>query len=72
LAALAHIWNQAPDRQAVTDASNRIDRLLKFIPTSVGVAAGSVRRLRIAPLEVIYSVSGPDRRVDVLFVTFRP
>jgi hypothetical protein len=26
---LARIWNQAPDRQAVADASNAIDQLFK-------------------------------------------
>ncbi|HEX5269715.1 MAG TPA: hypothetical protein VFW33_04465 [Gemmataceae bacterium] len=72
LATLAHIWNQAPDRQAVADAADRIDWLLQRIPTSVGVPTGSVRRLRIAPLEVVYSVSQADQRVEVLLVLFRP
>ncbi len=71
-AALARIWNQAPDQQAVADASDEIDRLLGLVPTSVGVASGSFRRLRISPLEVFYSVSLDDCRVTVTLVRFRP
>jgi hypothetical protein len=33
---LALIWTQALDRQAVADAANRIDRLLRFAPMTAG------------------------------------
>jgi hypothetical protein len=72
LNALAQIWTQAPDRQAVADAADEIDRLLGLVPTSVGVPHGSFRLLRIDPLEVLYSVSLDDCRVTVTFVRFRP
>ena len=70
--ALAQIWIQAPDQQAVADASDEIDRLLGLIPTSVGTEYGTFRLLRIAPLEVVYSVLPDDCKVIVSLVRFRP
>ncbi len=72
LAALAQIWIRASDRQAVADAANEIDRRLRRPPVPAGAASGAVYRLRVAPLEVVYSISDADRRVDISYVFFRP
>ncbi len=66
---LADIWNNAPDRQAVADAADEIDRALRTAPLRVGEAAGRVRRFRYEPLEVLYEVSEDDREARVLWVT---
>jgi hypothetical protein len=41
---LADIWLQSTDRQAVTDAADRIDRLLKYSPGTVGKVRDRKRR----------------------------
>ncbi len=66
------IWNQAVDRQAVADAADQIDDLLARTPLTAGTIQGSVFRLHIDPLEVIYSVSPDDNRVEVSLVFYRP
>lgn len=65
---LADIWTRAPDRQAVADAADEIDRVLRGAPLSVGAAHGDDRRLTVSPLEVIYTVSPGDRLVTILHV----
>jgi hypothetical protein len=65
---LARIWMQAHDPQAVADASDQIDRLLKTSALTVGEDYGPDRRLIVEPLEVIYSVSPDDCLVQVLQV----
>ena len=65
---LARIWLQAADQQAVADAADHIDHLLKFSPERVGQAYDGDRRLIVEPLEVIYSVSMEDCMVRVLHV----
>lgn len=67
---LARIWNQAPDRQAVSDASNEIDRVLRNTPLTVGEEEGAFRRLTVEPLEVVYRVSPDDRLVEVVQVAY--
>ena len=67
---LARIWNQAPDRKAVTDAANEIDRLLRASPLNVGEEAGPYRRLIVDPLEVAYIVSLEDCLVEVVQVFY--
>ncbi|MFO0965921.1 MAG: hypothetical protein U0793_10105 [Gemmataceae bacterium] len=67
---LAQIWLVAPDAQAVADASNYIDRLLRVSPDAVGVDFGSFRTLGIEPLEVDFIVKVDDRYVEVLNVRF--
>jgi hypothetical protein len=66
--ALASLWVQAADKPAMSAASNRIDRLLAAAPLSVGAAHGRYRRIVLAPMEVVYSVSPPDRLVEVVYV----
>ncbi len=69
---LALIWAKALNRQAVADAANRIDRLLRFSPMTVGDEYGTDRRLFVEPLEVIFSVSPDDCMVSVLQVIYYP
>jgi hypothetical protein len=63
--ALARFWTAAPDRQAVSDASDEIDHLLKTIPDQCGIPFGAFRRLTVSPLEVLYLVSPDDCLVRI-------
>jgi hypothetical protein len=66
---LARIWNTAPHRNAVAQAADQIDALLKRDPLGVGESRfGSVRVLHVPPLAVHYDVSEMDRLVRVLRV----
>jgi hypothetical protein len=68
-AELASAWMAASDQQAVADASNRIDQLLKFRAEELGEPYGEQhRRLVVEPLAVIYRVLPEDRRVEVVHV----
>jgi plasmid stabilization system protein ParE len=58
---LARIWNNAPDRAAVTAAANRIDSLLRHNPSSVGESRGGTARiLFVARLAITFRVSESD------------
>jgi hypothetical protein len=63
--ALARFWMGAPDRQAVADASDEIDRLLKTVPDQCGVPFMGMRCLTVKPLEVLYHVSPDDCLVTI-------
>ena len=66
---LARLWTDSPDKHAITDASNRIDALLKKNPRALGESRfGNDRILVIAPLAVIFEVLEDDRLVRVLNV----
>jgi len=66
---LAQLWTTGPDRQAITDAANRIDALLKRDPLALGESrSGGVRVYFEPPLIVEFRVSEPDRLVEVLRV----
>lgn len=69
---LAAIWLNASDRNAVTKASDRIDRLLRSQPLAVGEDLGAYRRLHDPPLEVIYTASPDDCLVQVWRIAFVP
>jgi hypothetical protein len=62
---LARLWNQAPDRRAVSDAANAIDRMLARNPLGAGRPYGADRVLTVRPLQVLYSVSPDDCQVTV-------
>ena len=66
------IWIAATDRNAVSRATNEIDRLLRDRALDVGEEVGTNRRLHVPPLEVIYSVSLDDCLVRVHEVTYKP
>jgi hypothetical protein len=65
---LARIWIQAPDRQAVADASNRIERELANDPDTKGVPLGIFRTCTDDPLAVLYHVDPGDRMVRIIQV----
>jgi len=65
---LAHLWNQAPDRQAVTDSANRIDRELKEDADRKGVLWGPFLAFFDDPLSVLYVVDKGDCTVRVIQV----
>ena len=67
---LARIWTDAADRQAVTNAADEIDRVLRRDALSVGEEYDDDRRLVIDPLEVIYTVSPDDCMVRVIWVAW--
>jgi hypothetical protein len=64
---LARIWVNAPDRQAVTDAANAIDRELRVDAERKGMPYPGGRRLfRFPPLSVVFEVDPGDCKVTVL------
>jgi hypothetical protein len=67
--ALANLWMQASDPQAVSVAVNTIERNLRLAPLSVGYEYNGDRWYRIDPVTVIYHVSPDDRLVKILQVT---
>jgi plasmid stabilization system protein ParE len=63
---LAELWNVAADRQAVTDAADAIDVLLRTGPSDVGESrVANIRILTVLPLSVYYDVREADRLVAV-------
>ena len=61
---LAAIWVHSADRQAVTDAANEIEGLLRYNPLTVGEAReGNTRILIVQPVAVYYDVIVDDCRV---------
>jgi hypothetical protein len=62
---LADIWIQAADRQAVTDAADRIDRALARDADRKGQVFHGRRVLVDAPLAVTFAVSVDDCLVTV-------
>jgi hypothetical protein len=71
-AALARIWLQASDRDAVTRASDEIDRALRSAPLTQGIAQNGSYSLTVAPLTVIYEVSPLDCLVTIRSFLFKP
>ncbi|HUE74083.1 MAG TPA: type II toxin-antitoxin system RelE/ParE family toxin [Pirellulaceae bacterium] len=70
---LADIWLKSFDRAAVTDAANRIDRILEQGPLAAGaVRDDGNRHLIVPPLVVTFDVSPDDRMVTVNRVRFDP
>ena len=68
---LARIWLDATNRQAVTDAANKIDRALASYPNEQGEVFYGDRLLVAAPLAVTFTVRADDRMVQVLQVWHR-
>ncbi len=67
---LAAVWMAAADRNAVTAASNRLDRELERDPFGIGFAGNSpANRSTIdLPLGIDYEVIEDDKKVRVLRV----
>jgi hypothetical protein len=68
-AMLAHLWNTAPDRNAVARASDVIDALLGRDPLDVGEGrSDTMRVLIVPPLAVHFDVLEADCLVRVVKV----
>ena len=66
---LAAVWLAAPDRNAVTEASNEIDLVLEMFPNAVGECLfDNVREYTQPPLTVEYEVNDLDHYIYVLNV----
>lgn len=66
---LALLWTSARNRSAITEAANRIDRMLAQNPNNCGESREQGRRIvLVAPLAVTFRVSDDDRMVRVLRV----
>lgn len=63
---LAFIWGMASDRDAVSRASNQIDRLLRHSPSMHGVDHGTFLTLTVDPLTAVCKVSPDDRQVTII------
>ena len=64
---LIAIWTDAHDRQAVSDAANGIEQILRIDPVLRGeTVKGSLRVLLSEPLQVVYRVIEDDRTVQVV------
>jgi hypothetical protein len=72
LVELADIYNNAPDKAAVTNAANQIEFALAHAPDQYGDPYNGDRLYRVAPLEVVYTISEDDRLVRVLQVFYLP
>ena len=65
---LANLWMQAPDRQAVTDSHDRIERELRVDADKKGAPFGPFRILIDSPLSVLFTVDPGDCMVRVRHV----
>jgi len=65
---LADIYNEASDRQKVTQASNRIDQRLKYDPERQGQVMHGRWIIVEAPLVVTFAIYSDDCLVEVLQV----
>ncbi|HLN31606.1 MAG TPA: hypothetical protein VK395_27945 [Gemmataceae bacterium] len=66
---LAQIWMDAQVRREVASAADSIDRELAKDPANKGTALSEgLRSLCVPPLHVLFSVSEPDRVVEVASV----
>lgn len=66
---LADVWLNAPDKQAVTQAANELDRLIRIDPMSAGEARAGGTRIAIQrPLAMEFDVLPDDRLVNVLAI----
>lgn len=66
---LVEIWLSADDRNAITSATDTIDRELGMDAESKGEdAAEGLRSLIVSPLRVIFTVKTDDRIVEVVRV----
>lgn len=62
---LAEIWVRATDRAAITQASHRIDQLLRVDPHLLGFPWYGDRLITVLPLRVIVSINWMDMIAQV-------
>jgi hypothetical protein len=67
-AQLADLWVQAPDRQPVTDAVDRIDKALRDDPETKAMPWGRFYTFIEDPLVVLLEIDPGDRVVRVIQV----
>ena len=72
LGQLANQWRQANDRQAVSDAADKVDPILRHDPDTKGIPFGRFYIFDVAPLAFLYEIVPPDRLVRVLSVRRTP
>ena len=65
---LANVWINSSDRQAVSDAAARIDRILRIDPHLRGRPFDGDRILVEEPLAAVFTIDPGDRKVEVLAV----
>jgi hypothetical protein len=70
---LARIWIYASDRNAVTTAQARADRLLQTDPVGNGqhISEGYYR-IHVPPLIISYTIDEDQNQVEVAWVRYRP
>jgi hypothetical protein len=71
VAQLAEIWNTAADRQAIADASDRIDALLANDPLTKVTPVDQYYYLTVEPLLVLCDISVDDRLVRIIEVHYK-
>lgn len=70
---LARIWLEASDRQAVTAAADRIDKVLSADPSLHGEEVkDGVFEWAISPVKITFKIRTKDRVVEVLTVALLP
>lgn len=68
---LAAIWNDAPDQDAVTAASYRVDQRLATNPAVEGESRTGTERITFEPpLCILFRVFESEKSVEVATVTF--
>jgi hypothetical protein len=68
---LGDIWLQAVDRQAVTDASDRVNALLRDNPAQRGKQRTDGRYVIVcAPLSITYEVSEADLKATIVSIRY--
>ena len=65
---LADLWIHAPDRNAITDSANKIDRLLREDGHVKGQEFKNQKTLYEPPLMITFSVRLDDRLIEVIQV----
>ena len=66
---LAPIWMSSPDRSAITDASEEIDRMLSQDPSDAGESRPDGQRVGFAlPLGIRFEIVPEDRLVNIVAV----
>ncbi len=70
---LTDIWLRAANPQEVTDASDRIEAMLRNDPDQLGTMRRDGRRVIVLPpLTVAFEVSADDRKATILSVRYSP
>ncbi|MBI3467280.1 MAG: hypothetical protein HY000_30075 [Planctomycetes bacterium] len=67
-AMLARLWIDAPNRQAVTDAADHLDAILRMPPRTIGESRTADTRIAFQGPGVLYEIREEDQVVAVLAV----